>query len=200
MIDTVIFDIGNVLVTFDWDGFIHRTLDAEAIADVEEAIWGHGLWEELDRGVMSDEEILAGFIGHAPAREREIRKVWDEIGGCTTRREHAIPWLRSVKAKAQRVLYLSNYSRRMRAAAPEALDFLPLMDGGIFSCDVHLLKPDRAIYARLCEDYSLDPAQCAFIDDLEANVEGARAFGLHAIRYVSYEQARAELDDLSTGA
>ena len=199
-IDTVIFDIGNVLTKFDWDGFIHGILDdPQAIAEVEEAIWGHGLWDELDRGIIPEEDILSGFIGYAPHREREIRLMWENIGGCITRSDHAIPWIQSIKDVERRVLYLSNYSRRIRAANPEALDFLPLMDGGVFSCDVRLLKPDRAIYALLCETYNLTPSRCVFIDDLAANVQGARDFGLHAVQCKSYSQAREEVEALLAG-
>ena len=41
-ISTVIFDIGNVLVDFDWDGFIHRMFPGreELITELDEAVWG----------------------------------------------------------------------------------------------------------------------------------------------------------------
>ncbi|MBR1671627.1 MAG: HAD family phosphatase [Fretibacterium sp.] len=194
MIDTVIFDIGNVLAEFNWDRYIHQILDDEGvIGRVNEAIWGHGLWEEFDRGVMDDEAIIAGFVSHAPEVEREIRLACARIGGCITRLDHAQPWLREVRATGRRVLYLSNYSRIIMKGNPGALDFLPLTHGGVFSCDVHLLKPDRAIYARICREYGLTPSSCVFIDDVEGNVQAARDFGLNVIQCRSYEQARADL-------
>ena len=42
-------------------------------------------------------------------------------------------------------------------------------------------KPDPAIYQRLFERFSLDPAQCLFIDDLPANIQGGRACGMEGI-------------------
>ena len=50
MIDTVIFDIGNVLVKFDYMPFIHRLLgDEETVTHVNDAIWYSGYWDDLDR-------------------------------------------------------------------------------------------------------------------------------------------------------
>ena len=194
MIDTVIFDIGNVLADFNWDRYIHQLLsDETVIGRVNEAIWSYGLWEEFDRGVMTDEEVITAFISHAPDAEREIHLACQHVGGCITRLDNTIPWIREVKASGRRALYLSNYSRINMRANPGALDFLPLMDGGVFSCDVHLLKPDRAIYARICKEYGLTPSSCVFIDDVAGNVEAARDFGLHAIQCRSPKQARADL-------
>ncbi|MBQ9528176.1 MAG: HAD family phosphatase [Fretibacterium sp.] len=194
MIDTVIFDIGNVLAEFNWDRYIHQLFsDESVISKVNDAIWGNMLWEEFDRGVMDDEEVIAAFIERDPDVEREIRLACKHVGGCIKRMDHAIPWIREVKSMGCHAFYLSNYSRINMRANPDVLDFIPLMDGGVFSCDVHLLKPDRAIYARICQEYGLTPSSCAFIDDVASNVEAARNFGLHAIQCLSPEQARADL-------
>ena len=199
-IDTVIFDIGGVLANFDWNGYVHRWVrDERAIQEINEALWGTGLWDELDRGVLSTESIVEGFIAGAPRREGEIRTLMEHVGGCVSRLDYAVPWIQSVKATGRRVLFLSNYSRLIMDANPGVLDFLPALDGGVFSCDVKLLKPDRAIYAALCERYALTPGRCVFIDDLEPNVQGARDFGMQAIRFQSYEQAQEALSALLGG-
>ena len=63
MIKTVIFDIGNVMVDFCFRQFIARTGYQEEILDrIEKATLGSGFWNELDRGVMSYEEVLSKFI------------------------------------------------------------------------------------------------------------------------------------------
>ena len=194
MIDTVIFDIGNVLASFAWDDYIRRTLkDPVLIEKANDAIRGHGLWDEFDRGVMSKEEIVDGFVSYATDCEREIRLLCEHLGECMAHFDEAIPWVKSVKATGRRVFYLSNYSRDIMADKPDVLDFMPLMDGGVFSCNVHLLKPDRAIYACLCDKYGLEPSHCVFLDDMEYNVKAARDFGMSGIHVKKHEQARAEL-------
>ena len=55
---------------------------------------------------------------------------------------------------------------------------------------------NMAIYQAICEQYTLKPAECVFLDDNAANVISARAFGLNAILFLDYESAKAELETL----
>ena len=80
-----------------------------------------------------------------------------------------------------RVLYLSNYSKHTMESNPGALDFLPYMDGGIFSCDVRINKPDPRIYQLLIDKYNLDPGTCIYIDDKQTNVDVAVGLGMKGI-------------------
>lgn len=197
MITTVIFDIGNVLVDFDWEGFIHRMFPSreELITELDAAVWGGGRWDRLDAG-DDPEEVFTSIISHAPEREAELRKVFANVGDTLKKRPATHTWLKDVKSRGYRVLYLSNYSRYVMGKNPGVLDFLPLMDGGIFSCDVKLIKPDRRIYEALAEKYSLNPSECVFIDDIERNVEAGRNFGFHVIQYVTFRQAQEDLNSL----
>ncbi len=197
MINTVIFDIGGVLIDFDWEGFIHRLFPGreELITELDAAVWGNRRWDRLDAG-DDPEEVFASIIAHAPNHEAELRKVFANVGD-TLRKRPATPiWLNDVKSRGYRVLYLSNYSRYVMKCNPDVLDFLPLMDGGIFSCDVRLIKPDREIYEALAVRYNLVPSECVFIDDLERNVEAGKNFGYHGIQFVTLKQAQEDLNKL----
>ena len=197
MINTVIFDIGGVLIDFDWEGFIHRMFPGreELITELDAAVWGNRRWDRLDAG-DDPEEVFASIIAHAPNHEAELRKVFANVGD-TLRKRPATPiWLNDIKSRGYRVLYLSNYSRYVMKCNPDVLDFLPLMDGGIFSCDVRLIKPDREIYKALAVKYNLVPSECVFIDDLERNVEAGKNFGYHGIQFVTLKQAQEDLNKL----
>ena len=76
------------------------------------------------------------------------------------------------------------------------LSVLNLFDGGLFSCDVHLLKPDPAIYNLLLNQYALNPADSVFLDDSSANVKTAAKLGMHAIHVEKQLQAIQDLDRL----
>ena len=209
-INTVIFDIGNVLADFGWHLYINDLLNSMGSLDkrgkIEQAIWmqasprnsQYRLWDELDIGEMSDEEIVDGFVKYAPDCEREIRAACspEHIGKCIVKRQTSIPWICHVKRHGFRALYLSNYSKIIMHANPQALDFLPWLDGGIFSCDVHLIKPNLKIYELLINKYNLKPERCIFIDDVERNVNAARQAGLNALKLDTYEQARFDLDKI----
>ncbi len=197
MINTVIFDIGNVLVDFDWSGFIHRMFPGreELISELDEAVWGSGRWDRLDAG-DPPEEVFANIIAHAPKHEPELRKVFANVGDTLKKRPASHTWISDLKSRGCRVLYLSNYSRYVMGLNPDVLDFLPLMDGGVFSCDVRLIKPDRKIYECIAEKYSLNPSECVFIDDIERNVKAGRDFGFHTIQFRTFEQAKRDLNAL----
>ena len=61
-----------------------------------------------------------------------------------------------------------------RRTKDNALDFLPLTDGAIFSYTVKQIKPDLEIYETLLNQYRLKPDECVFIDDRMENIEGAK--------------------------
>jgi putative hydrolase of the HAD superfamily len=58
------------------------------------------------------------------------------------------------------------------------------------------MKPDPRIYRELCERLDLLPEEVVLLDDVEANVDGARAVGMRAIAFVDNRQAIADLQDL----
>lgn len=193
-IRNVIFDIGNVLMKFDYMPYIRRLLkDEETVYRVNGAIWRSGYWNDLDRGVDTD-TVYRKMLAAEPEFNEEIRLTFENVGQCMFKMDYAIPWIQELKERGYKVLYLSNYSRHTMQANPDVLDFLPYMDGGVFSCEVGLVKPDAAIYRALCEKYRLDPAECVFLDDFEANVDAARKYGMKAILFEDYERAKRELE------
>ena len=196
MIKNIVFDIGNVLAAYDWNGFIHSLYDDAVAQRITHALHGTGCWNLLDLGEPSSKEVLEMAVLAAPDLEEEIGFVYENLGGVMTRWETSIPWIEEMKAGGCGVFFLSNYSRDLMEKNPDVLDFLPHMDGGVFSCDVHLVKPDPRIYLLLCERYDLKPSECVFIDDTEGNVEAARKLGFTAIRFSGYEKTRRDLAEV----
>ena len=195
-IKTIIFDIGNVLMSFDYWPFVKELLKDDKIIDkVNNAMWYSGLWNEMDRGVETD-VILNKMLATEPEVADEIKLTFDNVGQCMHKRNYTIPWMKELKSKGFRVLYLSNYAEHTMEANPEVLDFLPYMDGGVFSCYERLIKPDPEIFRLIEERYSLVPEECIFLDDSEPNVNAARALGFNAIHFVDYESADRELEKI----
>ena len=181
---------------FDYMPYVRELLKDETLVNrVNGAIWRSGCWADLDRGEPVD-KIYLKMLGIEPGLENEIRRTFDNVGQCMHRAEYAILWIQELKEEGFKVYYLSNYSEYLMQASPDVLDFLPLMDGGVFSCYVHLLKPERAIYQKICDEYGLDPKECVFIDDREENVLAAEAFGMKGIFFTGYPEAKKELDEL----
>lgn len=197
MIRTVVFDIGRVLIGASWKNYVRtRTAGEAELQALEYIYWESGLWNARDLGVMTEAEIYDRL--RARAEEVDSVALFEDIeahlGELVTRKDYAVEWVRELKRRGYRVLYLSNYGRRLMQANWQVLDFLPLMDGGIFSCDVKLIKPDPAIYALLRDSWSLHPEQTVFIDDRAENVAAAEEMGFRGLRFTGYEETHAALE------
>ncbi len=201
VIRNIIFDIGNVLAAWSWREYFEGFHFSQEVTErLARATVLSPLWEEVDRGKMDEDMLLAGFIANDPGLEKEIRKAWDNMHDMLERYDYAVPWLRELKGRGYKVYYLSNFSRKVRRECAHVLDFLPLMDGGVFSYEEKLIKPDPAIYRLLLERYGLQAGECVFLDDTPRNVEEALRQGMAGIVFCGREQAVEELGKLGVDA
>lgn len=200
MIKNIVFDVGKVLVDFDWQGFMD-TLDfsPEVYEKVANATVLSELWNEFDRSRMSDEEILEGFLDKVPDCEMEIMRFWNNMGNCIKQYDYATPWIQSLQKKGYRVYLLSNYSRRMYFQSIEELSFVEEVDGAIFSYEVQAIKPEPEIYEALLKKYDLNPTECVFLDDNRNNIIAANQLGMATIHFHTKSQAEEELKSLGVG-
>lgn len=193
MIHTILFDIGTVLVDFQWQEYLCRMIDDPNERKViDDVMFKSGLWDEVDRGVWTEQQVLDAFFARVPQYRKDIQRIYDNIGTSLIKNAYADAWIDEMKARGLRVLFLSNYARYIIAKVPESFTFLEKMDGGVFSCDVHLLKPDPAIYQTCLEQYRLTAENCLFIDDRKDNCEAAEKFGIHTVHFQTYEQAHTD--------
>ena len=196
-IDTVVFDIGNVLVDFAWrEKLVKLGFEDEMIERLAKATVDSSDWVELDRGVLTTEQIIDLFVENDPEIETEIRRAFENFNDIVTKREETIPWIRSIKAAGYKVLVLSNFSKVAVEGCPDAMSFLGEVDGGILSYKDKVVKPDEAIYKLLMERYDLVPEKTVFIDDTPVNIEAAKKLGWKGIVFKTREQVIRDLSDL----
>ena len=190
MIRNMVFDIGNVLMGFRWKEYI-RSLFGEneaLIQTINQGIWHNGCWAAMDKGEMDGAATLRSAVAFAPQYEKEIKLTLDRVAHAFHKFGYAVPWVQELKGMGLNVYYLSNYSAFSIAANPDVLDFIPYMDGGVFSFEVKAVKPEPEIYRCLCDKYGLNPEECLFTDDVPANVKGAQACGFQGIVFEGYEK------------
>ena len=190
MIRNMVFDIGNVLMDFRWKDYM-RSLFGEneaLIQTINRGIWHNGCWAAMDKGEMDGADTLRSAVAFAPRYEKEIRLTFDRVARAFHKCDYAVPWVRELKSMGFQVYFLSNYSAFSIKANPGVLDFIPCMDGGVFSFQVKAVKPEPAIYRCLCEKYSLKPEECLFTDDVPENVKGAQRCGFQGIVFEGYEK------------
>ena len=190
MIRNMVFDIGNVLMDFRWKEYMRSLFgeDETLIQTINQGIWHNGCWAAMDKGEMDGAATLRSAVAFAPQYEKEIKLTLDSVAHAFHKFEYSIPWIQELKRMGLNVYYLSNYSAFSVAANPDVLDFIPYMDGGVFSFEVKAVKPEPEIYRCLCEKFGLKPEECLFTDDVPANVNGAQACGFQGIVFEGYEK------------
>ena len=194
MIKTIIFDFGGVLV--DWDP--HRMLDAY-FGSREKADWFianicTGEWNaQMDAGKPFAQGI-AELSAEYPEWSTEIQAYFDRwiemIGG-------EIPGMlevmKGLKREGYKMYGLTNWSAETFCQVRHKFEVFDQLDGMLVSGEEKMLKPDPAFFQLLVDRFNLNPAECLFIDDNQPNVDGARRFGLNAIRFKDAATLRKEL-------
>ena len=197
MIKNIIFDVGKVLVEYDPDGMMKKLgFDEETLQNVNQAVFQNELWNESDRGVLSPEELLEAFIANNPAYEKEIRQVIDAVGDTISLMPYAVEWVKGLKERGYHLYILSNYAEYTYEKTSHKMEFLPYMDGVVFSYRCKLIKPEKEIYEYICKTYELKPEESVFLDDRKDNVEAARNMGMHGIVFENYAQGSETLEQL----
>lgn len=197
MIKNIVFDIGNVLVKFGWEDFFKKfNMPEDVYKKVVKATVGHDTWNEIDRGVFSDEKVLQCFIDNDPSVEEWIRKMFASIHGMLVQFDYAKPWIKELQEKGYKVYCLSNMSFKACRECKDALDFLPMLNGYVLSCEVKIIKPEPEIYKTLLDKYNLVPEECVFMDDLPRNIEAGKKAGMHGIVFTGKEAAMESLKKL----
>lgn len=184
MIKNVIFDMGNVLIAYEPDEPVEVFCKSEeAKAIIKRELFGGKEWIERDLGNISVEQLYKGTARRVP------EKYHDELKACIdgwTRfmlpYEGGKEFCRKVKSMGYNIYILSNASTDFYDYFPKYYE-LDMFDGVVVSADIHMIKPDRAIYEYILEKYSLIPEECLFVDDREDNCLGARKAGINALQF-----------------
>ncbi len=198
-IDTIVFDVGDVLVDFPWQKYgLSLGISPKDMAFIEKHVFSTDIWDEFDRGMKPYEEVVNSFCARYPGHEASIHLILDDLHKALIPMPYAEEWVKSLKDKGYKIYILSNWSERNYRILLEngSFPFLKWTDGATWSFEVHQIKPDRAIFQTLCRTWQIDPSRAVFIDDNPRNIEAAGAFGLNTILFTGYEDAKAQLAEL----
>ena len=188
-ISTVIFDIGDVLVSANIKDYL--VADPEVPNEIVDELLK--LWfinkDEVDDTMDLDtyREIVNKRMG--VEFSKYIPKLFKYNVECVTAFNYTIPMIQDLKDKGYKVYYLSNWSAWTHDLLQKVgkFDFLKLMDGGVFSYDVGYMKPNEEIYKILLNKYKINPEEAIFFDDKEENIEAANKLGIHGIHFPRHD-------------
>lgn len=189
-----IFDIGNVLIDFKPIPFLQKLFSEPTLeAKMYETIFKSAEWIDMDRGIVTHKDASDIFCLREPDYRAEITLTMQRLNEMLTPISDTIDLLPKLKAHGHNLYYLSNYHNELRNYVMEKYPFFSLFDGGVFSCDVQIIKPEIEIYRRLLCMYKLSPKDCVFFDDIAENVEVAMSEGINGILFTDAECVKSFL-------
>ena len=183
-IRAIIFDLGRVLVNIDNKLLVEKLfkgLDADNL-------------QELGRKTMGDPAMVEFNCGRMPAEEfyrrmcetyrldlsfQAFQTLWCEIFYSMDGMKDLVGSI----SKKMTVGLLSDTDPIHWGSICSRWPWIAAIKNPTLSYEVGVMKPNAAIYLAAAENVGTPPQQCLFIDDLQANVDGARAIGMHGIRF-----------------
>ncbi len=197
MINTVVLDIGQVLANFRWEAYLEDCgYDQETKRKVGEATVLSKIWGEVDRGALKEDDIVSLCCALDPSVTKEIKDLFDNSIELVREYNYSVEFVQNLKANGYKVYLLSNYGKKNFESAKENFEFLKYVDGGVISYEVKSIKPEPEIYEALIEKYNIDPYKAVFLDDSQANLDGASRFGFYTILVDEFDKAVEELKAL----
>ncbi|MFX1281184.1 MAG: HAD family hydrolase [Promethearchaeota archaeon] len=194
MIKNIIFDLGNVLLSFKPELFLaNYTKDKIQIDTFIRNIIKSDIWADLDRGSFSLKYAEKKFIQMYP-EEIELLHIfftyWKEM---LTPIQDNVELLSKLKYKGYKLYVLSNFIQEAYEFVKEKYNFFSFFDGLVLSCEIKLIKPEIEIFHYLLREYNLIPEDSIFIDDIEQFIEQAKRLNIKTIHYLPYTDLPSEL-------
>jgi putative hydrolase of the HAD superfamily len=193
MYKAIIFDLGRVLVDFDFErGF--QALESFCpydAAEIRRRIAATDLGERFETGLIEPPDFVAQFSGILDLHMdyAGFCRLWSSIFTDPLIPEAMLEGL----AARYRLVLLSNtnaiHFETIRANYPLLRHF----HERILSYEVHAMKPRREIFQAALECCGCRPEECFYTDDIAAYVEAARRLGMDAVQFESLAQLEREL-------
>lgn len=194
-IDTIIFDLGGVLV--DWNPtYIYKNIFTSEekmnwfFTNVCTPEWN--MEQDAGRTIAEGEKIL---IDKYPEYENEIKhfyKEWEFMLNGVIEENFAI--LNKLKASKKYKIYaLTNWSAEKWDKAVELFPFFNEFDGVVVSGHEKCRKPFPEIYNIILNRYNINAKKAVFIDDNLDNVEAARKLGINGIHFTANSNLKLDL-------
>lgn len=180
MIDTLIFDFGDVFINLDKEGAMQNALNLFKLDTFEEDMTNTNILYEI--GKISTEEFIAFYSSKFPhLTKQQLIDAWNFI--LRDFPKYRLEFLQKL-AKEQRykLILLSNTNDMhidfIKANVSFYEDFKNCFDQFYLSQEINLRKPNRDIFDFVLDNNNLKPEQCFFVDDTKDNTDTAKSLGI----------------------
>lgn len=197
MIKNIIFDLGNVLISWMPGEYLKKKNYPENIRNtILNDVFGSREWAMLDNGDITTKEAIDAIVLNSTLKREEIALVFNLRTEIMYPLDNNVRLLPELKKQGFKLYFLSNFPLDIFEEVKNDYFFFRYFDGGIISAEVKLSKPDVRIFEFLLEKYSLDPAESLYIDDIENNVRSAETTGMTGFPTYGSQKITEELSQI----
>jgi len=184
----IVFDLGNVLINFDYAPFIDRLNKAEAgLGEKMINLYreNYHIHRAFEAGKMSEADFLSLMMGWCNNKitGEYFCRIFSDIFTENKKVTSLLPLLK----KKYMLALLSNTNIIHKKYGWEKYGFLKYFDKLCLSYELGAVKPEKAIYRSVEEITGFSPEKHIFIDDVKEYAEGARNAGWDAIHFTDYD-------------
>ena len=197
-IKAVIFDYGSVISTEQVRSEVEAMLDLLQVEESQFYHWYYYYRPSYDLGSAGEEywQKVLSACGVEYTTELAAKLITHDVRSWTRLNPAVLEWAAELKSNGYQLGIISNMVK-------EVLDYMlanftwlkqDLFASQVYSCHWRVIKPDPRIYRISLKQLGLEPEECLFIDDLEANIEAAQKLGFAVFHY----QGPAALEHLQS--
>ena len=189
-IKNIVFDLGGVLVDLDFKSTING-LQKAGFTNVKEQLQAFdqdGIFKKFELGEISADEFRASIRKNSSVSltDEEVDSLWNLMLLEIPREK--LELILDLRSKYMVYLLSNTNSIHWDYVCKNAFNYRGFRMDDYFeetflSYEMHLAKPDKAIFEKMLNDANLLPEETLFIDDLEANCKAAEEIGIHAHHY-----------------
>jgi HAD superfamily hydrolase (TIGR01509 family) len=193
----VIFDLGGVVI--EWSPvriLADYYADPEIRAILQTALFLHPDWLELDRGTLSEAELLVRVGDRTGRPAAELAGLLEAMRESLHAKPDTVALLEKLQARGVPLYCLSNISADNFAYLRQRHSFWGVFRGIVISGDLKMMKPEPQIFEFILQRYGLAAGDTIFVDDNAPNIEAARALGIHTVWFKDARQCELELEEL----
>lgn len=196
MIKNLIFDIGNVITTEVNAAAFDNLSQAQQEELSNLAIYKNDNFIKTLLGHLTVEDCKNRLVAQYPQYQKEIQELFDENmqDRFLPKKPEMIELLYNLRSH-YKIFFLSDMIETTYRYLKDLLDDF---DGGVYSYQEHLKKPDEKVFEVLLQRYGLKPEECLFFDDKQRNVDAARKLGLRAEVFLNKETVTSTLRELES--
>ena len=179
-LQNIVLDLGGVLYAIDV-ALTGHALQRLAGPKAKPLTVENELFHAFERGEMDNATFRNALREALDANctDADLDQAWNALllGPIPGR----IEWVRKLSER-YRVILLSNTNViHAEVWGPECTEMFQAMEKTWFSFDLGLRKPDLEIYRSVLSAMGMEPSKSLFLDDSEANLQGAEAIGMPGI-------------------